>query len=164
MKKTLVILGIIAALACITRLCAEEVQAEESFYRPFEFQVDAFGELHTQDFDSERSAAGFGVNLFFTENFGIGASTSFRDLRGSAFDNVSLRGIWRAPFGRNAVYLFGGVTRQLQGGEWDLFLGPGLETRFTPNFGIFAETGINKQLTGSREATAIGRLGIRVSF
>lgn len=164
MKKLTVILGIIATLACIVRLGAAEVEAEKSFYRPFEFQVDAFGEVLTQDFDNERSAAGFGVNLFFTENFGIGANTSFQDLSGSAFDNVSLRGIWRAPFGRNAVYLFGGMTRRLQEGEWDLFLGPGLETRFTPNFGIFAETGINKQLTGSREATAIGRLGIRISF
>lgn len=163
MKTLLVIVSLFALIALTT---APPVKAGEveKYYRAGEFSLDAFGELHTQDFDSERSAAGFGANFFLTENFGVGASTSFQDLNGSAVDNLSLRGIWRAPFGRNAVYLFGGATRRFQEGEWDLYLGPGLETRFTKNFGIFAETGIDKQITGAREATAIGRVGVRVAF
>lgn len=162
MKKLIVIIGIVGLIALAAR--AAEPAKEVSFYRGGEFSIDAFGELHTQDFDAEKSAVGAGFNYFFTENLGVGAQSSVGDLHGAAIDQVSLRGIWRAPFGRHAIYAYGGATRWLQEGEWNLNLGPGYEFRFTPNVGAFVETGIDKRLTGDREATAIGRVGLRIAF
>jgi hypothetical protein len=159
-SKLFIILGLLLTLGCLTHLCAQETK----YYRPFEFQIDGFGEIKTPDLDRERSAAGVGVNLFFTENFGMGVSSSIEDTRGSFVDHVSFKGIFRVPVNRFAFYVYGGATRQLKAGEWSLILGPGGEFRFTPNVGLFTEIGMDKQLTGERTVTAQARTGLRVSF
>lgn len=139
-------------------------EPEVPYFRAGEFSIDLFGGVKTTDFDNERSSAGFGVNLFLTENIGIGASTAFEDLSGSAFDNFSLRGIYRIPIHKNAIYGFGGAQRLLNQGDWAGELGVGVERRWTSHFGTFVEVGMHKELTGERNASATGKVGIRVAF
>lgn len=134
------------------------------YFRANEFSIDLFGGVRTGDFDSERSSAGFGVNLFLTENIGIGASTAFEDLNGSAFDNFSLRGIYRIPINKNAIYGFAGGQRLLNQGDWAGELGVGVERRWNYSIGTFAEVGMHKELTGERNTSATGKVGLRCSF
>lgn len=144
-------------------------KADVPYFKAGEFSVDLFGGVKTPDFDRERSSAGFGVNLFITENIGIGASTAFEDMNGSAFDNFSLRGIYRIPLSyvpgnQNAIYGFAGAQRLLNQGDWAGELGVGVERRWARHFGTFAEIGMFKELTGERNVSATGKVGVRVVF
>lgn len=158
MKKLLTIIGLLAVLGTLTRVCAEGP------YRAQEFQIDGFYQSTSIDLDDERGAVGIGGNLFLTRNLGLGISTALEDLNGSTIDSISVRGIFRAPINQYAFYAFGGGTRELDSGDWSIQAGPGFEWRWTPNFGPWAEIGFTKQLTGSRDIAAQARLGLRVSF
>lgn len=144
-------------------LLASPLYAED-YYRACEFSVDAFGSVATTDFDNERGSAGFGVNFFMTENIGVGVSTAFEDLDGSTFDNVSVRGIYRIPIRKNAIYGFAGGKRLLNDGDWAGLIGMGVERRWTKAFGTFLECGGEKELTGQRNVKAFGTAGIRINF
>lgn len=157
MKKTLTIVGLIVLLGTLTRGFA----AEDS-YGPNEFSLEGFYATTTPDFEAETGTAGIGVNYFLTRNFGLGVSTAVGNLNGPLIDNVSLRGIYRVPIEKTALYGYGGSTRLLKREEWTIDLGVGAEHRFSPNFGPFIEAGMVKLLKHSAEAT--GRVGLRVSF
>lgn len=147
----------------ILLLTSTAIAADESeFYRDREFQIDSFYKTVTPDFEAESGSAGLGVNAFLTRNIGIGASTDLSDLNGHLIDNVSLRGIYRVPIDRTALYGYGGATRYLKAEEWAINLGVGAEVRFTQNAGPFVEAGMIKLLKHGAEAT--GRVGFRVSF
>lgn len=138
---------------------ADEVS---SFYRDHEFQIDSFYQTVTSDFEAESGSAGLGLNAFITRNIGVGVSTDLSDLNGHLIDNVSLRGIYRVPIDRTALYGYGGATRYMEAEEWAINLGVGAEVRFTPNVGPFIEAGMIKLLKHGAEAT--GRVGFRVSW
>jgi len=167
MKKILLTGNILTLLAGALRAADAPIlvvpEATPSFYRAgVEFDVSAG--IATPDLDRERSSVGFGANLYVTENVGIRAFTSFEDLHGSTFDNVSVAALYRIPLGRHAIYGFAGGTRELNDGEWSIIGGPGFETRFTPRIGAFGELGFSKRLTGDREISATARVGLRVFF
>lgn len=157
MKKTLTIIGLVALLGTLTRVCA----AEES-YRASEFSLEGFYATSTPDFEAETGSAGVGLNFFPWRNLGLGVSTAVGNLNGPLIDSVSLRGIYRVPIEKTALYGYGGSTRLLKREEWTIDLGVGAEHRFSPNFGPFIEAGMVKLLKHSAEAT--GRVGLRVSF
>lgn len=162
MKKTLKLLTIVLPLfllACIAR--ADELATNDS-YRASEFSLEGFYTTSTPDFEAETGSAGVGLNYFLTRNFGIGVSTAVGNLNGPLIDSVSLRGIYRVPIEKTALYGYGGSTRLIKREEWTIDLGIGVEHRFTPNIGPFIEAGMVKLLKHSAEAT--GRVGLRVSF
>lgn len=125
-----------------------------------EFSVDLFGGVATTDFNNERSFAGFGVNLFLNENFGVGASTSFDEANGQFFENVSLKAIYRVPVGRSAIYGFTGGLRELEKDEWGIALGGGVEHRFAKYLSVFGEIAMEKFV--DIDPVAIGKIGIRI--
>lgn len=140
-------------------LAADDVR---SFYREREFQIDSFYQTVTPDFEQERGSAGLGLNAFITRNLGFGVSTDLQNLNGPLIDNVSLRGIYRVPIDRTALYGYGGTTRYFKREDWSINLGVGAEVRLSPNAGPFVEAGMIKFLKQGAEAT--GRIGFRFSF
>lgn len=151
-------------LLSVLLLASPLVAADEasSFYRDREFQIDTFYQTVTPDFEAETGSAGLGLNAFVTRNIGVGVSTDLQNLNGHLIDSVSLRGIYRVPIDRTALYGYGGATRYLKAEEWAINLGVGAEVRFAPNAGPFLEAGMIKLLRHGAEAT--GRVGFRVSF
>lgn len=86
MKTTKSFLQLLMGIVALVLLFAGNLNAQEQKESPFkaqEFQVDLFGAGATDDFDQDRAdyGLGVGVNYFFTEQFGIGASTQTSTLR-----------------------------------------------------------------------------------
>jgi hypothetical protein len=86
---------------------------------------------------------GVGVNYFFTRNLGIGGDIDIPDDGGGNFvNNINGSLIARLPIGNSglAPYLFGGGGRQTDPAwEWSGHAGVGMEYRFNPVTGIFAD-------------------------
>jgi len=166
MKKLLAIAGLVLAgsiaMAADGPTMPTPPEAVADYYRAKEFSIDAFGGLTTSDFDNERSYLGLGINYFITEEFGASVQTSFPNAGGQFFENIAVRGIYRAIFNKNALYGYAGPQFLFKDDDWVGELGVGLERRWTRHFGTFAEVGILKELTGdSRNAAASGRVGVR---
>lgn len=158
MKKTLIIIGLLLATGLAMRA--------QEFYKGGEFSIEAFGSVVSPDLDSERTQYGFGGQFFLTRNLGIGAYTAIENLDGHTLENVTVRGIWRVPIERHALYFWGGATRYFHDEtRWNLVLGPGYEFRPIEHVGLFAEIGMEKELTGEvRDLSATARAGLRFSF
>ncbi len=179
LKHALIIAGIMA-LTGITVRCADKPPSApqepvvgipvervdpQKFFRANEFSVEGFAGLRTSDFDDERSHAGVGVSYYITENIGFGADTSWEDLNGHFFDNLSARALYRIPIDRNAIYGFLGGQFLFDPDDWAGILGVGVERRWTPRIGTFLEIGMFKELTGDeRAAAATARVGVRYAF
>jgi len=85
---------------------------------------------------------GVGVNYFFTRNIGVGGDAIIPDDGGNFIDNVDGSLIARFPIANSglAPYVYGGGGRQTQPvWEWTGHAGVGLEYRFNPVTGIFAD-------------------------
>lgn len=169
MKKLLAIISILGLLAIIIRADEPKLptppEAVANYYHANEFSLDAFGGLRTSDFNSERSHAGIGVNYFITENIGFGAATSWEDLNGEFFDNISARAIYRIPIDKNAIYGYVGAQYLFDNDDWAGNLGVGVERRWTRHFGTFLEIGMHKEITGiERPAAATAKIGVRIPF
>jgi hypothetical protein len=85
---------------------------------------------------------GVGVNYFFLCWLGIGGDITMNDNGGKFVDEALGNLIVRIPILNSglAPYVFGGGGRIFDPtGEWEGHLGTGLEFRFTPGFGIFAD-------------------------
>lgn len=165
MKKTIqiaVIAAIMVLLVCLSRAAeaALPVKPEATSYYGSEFSIDAFAGVQTTDFNDERSFTGFGVNLFLNENFGVGASTSFDETSGQFFENISLKGIYRVPINRSALYGFVGGLRHLEEDEWGVALGGGVEHRFARWFNVFGEISMEKFV--DIDPVAVAKIGLRV--
>lgn len=156
--KTLLLLAA-AALLSTPIGAAEAAKPVESHYGS-EFSIDGFAGTATTDFNEGSGFYGFGVNFFLNENFGVGASTSFTDMNGQLFDNVSLKGIYRVPIGRTALYGFAGGLRELEADKWGVTLGGGVEHRFAKWFNVFGEIGMEKFV--DIDPVALGKVGVRI--
>lgn len=140
-------------------------EATVTYYKANEFSLDVFGGLRTSDFDNERSHAGVGMNYFLTQNIGVGVATSWEDLSGEFFDNISVRGIYRIPIDKNCIYGFLGGQFLFDDDNWAANFGVGVERRWIPHLGTFLEIGMHKELTGDeRPASATAKVGLRVPF
>jgi len=169
MKKLLAIAGLVLAgsiaMAADGPKMPTPPEAVANYFRANEFSVEAFGGVRTSDFDSERSHAGVGVSYFFTENIGARVSSAWEDMNGAFFDNLSVRGIYRIPIDKNAIYGFAGGQFLFDNDDWAALLGVGVERRWTPHFGTFLEIGMHKELTGDeRPASATAKVGVRIPF
>lgn len=168
MKKLIAIIGILAVLAVIVRAAEQLPFAEtnKAYFKAKEFSAEVFGGVRTSNFDDERSHAGIGVNYFLTENIGAGVDTSWEDMNGQAFDNISVRGIYRVPVNdKHAFYGFLGGQFLFDDDDWAALIGIGAERRWKPWLGTFVEIGMHKELTGNeRAASATAKVGVRVPF
>lgn len=166
MKKILILFSILTLPAVIAR-AADQLPAPEvtKYFKANEFSATVFGGVRTSDFDSERSHAGVGVGYFLTENIGGDISTSWEDLNGQFFDNISVRALYRIPIDKNAIYGFLGGQFLFDNDDWAALLGVGVERRWKPWLGTFLEIGMHKELTGNeRPASATAKIGVRVPF
>lgn len=87
---------------------------------------------------------GVGLNYFFTRNLGIGGDINIPDDGGGLnfVNNMNGSLIARFPLGNSglAPYIFGGGGRQTNPAwEWSGHAGVGMEYRFNPVTGIFAD-------------------------
>lgn len=165
-KHCFVIAGILLLLSFIARAADAPIpvapEAQKQFYREHEFQIDGFYQTVTPDFEQETGSMGIGVGFFLTRNFGARFSSSVNNLNGPFIDNVSLHALYRVPIERTALYGYGGSTRLIKAEEWTVDLGVGIEHRFSPRWGPFAEAGMSKLIDHGAEA--VGKVGLRLSF
>lgn len=161
MKKTLIILGIVSLLGCVSRCGA----ADDSLYRAGEVSFDLFGTVRTPDFNAESLGYGVGMNYFLTRQIGIGVESRWERI--DAKPDVGLSGIYRFPIGGTgtAPYVFGGGDFDIRREAFGIHVGTGLEHRFTKGFGIFGDARLQKYMTGTdAPSEALARLGVRLNF
>lgn len=107
--------------------------------------------------------AAIGLTKFFNANFGLGAETGIANIDHiNSIDYLNVLAVGRLPFEHFAPYVLAGVGRELHAGIYDGIIGGGIEYRFTPKLGAFAEARFI-----FREASpdaGMGRLGIRFVF
>jgi hypothetical protein len=152
------------ALLCVPLLALAQEPPPAAFYQAGEFQVDLFGSVVTPDLDNYTTGAGIGVGYYVTRNIGLGAAvTGDWSEQGKLADEIEGTLLYRIPIERSAITFRGGTAWHIEEGRWTLILGPGLEHRFTRNFGIFTEALMAKRLD-SGQVNALGRAGIRVAF
>ena len=92
--------------------------------------------------DHGRWGGNVGLNYFFTRYIGIGGDIQMTDNRGAFIDQALGSLILRVPIGSTglAPYVFGGGGRGFDPSwEWLGDIGAGLEFRFNPTAGIFAD-------------------------
>ncbi len=144
------------------------VEPEDCYFRNTEFQIDAFytgfyGGRGT--YFSTGSGGGFGLNFFFAKYFGIGYEGAWYDNNGVA---------QHLPIGGNFFVRYPICSLNLApyamvggGGTWDGYgtgygnVGGGLEYRFTPNVGLFAD---GRFFYGGVDNVGNFRSGLRIAF
>jgi len=128
------------------------VYVTTDLYTAYELSLDGFwswtaaerniDEIFDTDIRGGRGGIGAGLNYFITRELGISADFNAVDNRGNFVDYFSASGILRFPIDPTglAPYIFGG------GGRWtepvwqnSLHAGVGLEYRFNPITGLFAD-------------------------
>lgn len=150
---------------------------EQQYFQAKELNVEAFGAIQAQNLtDNPDWGAGVGVSYFITRGFGFGVRAVSYETRHSAIDQVEPRLIVRAPlWDRIAPYGYAAGTYSFEHGRWGAGAGGGLEYRFSPRIGVFAEAGlhletgtdvrVSKRRTESLgRGSAVGAAGIRFSF
>lgn len=172
--KTLLLISVWLTSAWII-LGADKLPVD-SKYNAKEVSFDLFGSASlSQDVlnnwssdkieEDVRLGAGLGVNYFHTVNFGLGLEAYSENTGHALFDAGSLNFIGRLPLGKwgLAPYGYGGIGYQFEGADYKFFqAGAGLEYRFNPKFGAFADA--RYVFTDGLPNHALGRLGIRVCF
>ena len=146
------------------------------YYRAGEFSVDGFGGgalgESTIEYASQKRVrqniridAGGGINYFITRNIGIGADGYSENTSGNFVDSASVSLILRLPVGKSrfAPYVFGGGGYQFDLGKtWFAQVGAGMEYRFTPHVGVFADA--RWVLPDNTQSSGMVRLGMRFVF
>lgn len=147
-----------------------------SLYRSHEFSVDLFGSgsIGQQTINNisgsrvshdGRLGAGAGANYFFTRYFGIGGDAYTENTTHNFVDSTSGNVLLRLPLGESgfAPYVMGGGGYQFDSVEQGFGQGgAGLEYRFTPHWGVFADA--RYVFADKTEDYGLGRLGLRLSF
>jgi hypothetical protein len=145
------------------------IDTEECNFRDMEFQIDAFAvgvaaaRSHGQTLNSGFGGGG-GLNFFFARYFGIGAEAFWYGNGGTAEHVIVGNAFFRYPICslNLAPYVMAGG-----GAGWDRItvgfghVGGGLEWRFLPNFGLFAD---GRWFYGAPDNVAVIRSGMRVAF
>lgn len=145
-------------------------------YRAHELSLDLFGSGSVGRYtlkhlsgrrvrENGELGAGLGLNYFFTRYIGIGGDLYSENRTGALVDSASGNVIGRFPIGESglAPYAFAGGGYQFDGLEVAFGqFGGGLEFRFTPHIGVFADA----RLVYPEETKYYGlaRLGLRFAF
>jgi len=174
-------LSILAAAVALTSVIAGPVKEEkkviviedqESIFRDQEIQFDLFFvntfRKPNHDADTYRihtgAGGGFGVNFIFARYFGIGAENYLVANNKDAPYHLGGYGILRLPIDaiNLAPYaLFGGGGGLGKRAYGYGSMGGGLEYRFTPHIGTFADA---RWMCGTRAKGSNVRAGLRLSF
>jgi hypothetical protein len=115
--------------------------------------------------DDGRLGVGLGANYFFMRHWGLSGEGYTENAGHSFVDNASGSLVFRWPFESLglAPYLFAGGGWQFDPIEqWFGHGGGGLEFRFRPQWGIFADA--RYVVTEDSENFGLGRLGLRLVF
>ena len=135
-------------------------------YRANELDLDLFGTYATHDRfgnETDRGGGGLGLNYFPNKYVGIGADSYLEEWRWPYRVNGSL--IVRFPLGQSglAIYGLGGGGREWKYvPQWTGHAGGGLEFRFNPYTGIFADA--RRVFPENTPDYTLARAGLRVSF
>lgn len=171
LKPFIVTLGIVLVFVSAARLAKAA-----DLYGPDETVVDIFGSASVgqetiDHFSSSRVhhdsrlGAGAGISYFCTRYLGVGVDAYSEDVRHSFVDSLSGNVIARFPIGQTglAPYAFGGGGHQFDlNNLWFGQVGGGLEFRFTPRFGIFADA--RYVVVEKTDNYGVGRAGLRFAF
>lgn len=163
--KTMKVYLAMAAVAVALAAQAADDQLTQKFTGN-EFSIESFGTV-TTDLVNEEASYGFGVSYYVTSSLGARVRTSFDELSGHTFENVSAHGLWRIPIGRHALYAFAGGTREFRGDTgWSIQFGPGYAFRpFNNGLTLSAEIGMTKRINDSQEPPeATATVGIGYAF
>lgn len=184
MMKNKIRVGGIVLLLTATSAWADDKIANDSgmkydqpgMYRANELSLDVFGSGSVGRYtikhlsgrrvrENGELGAGLGLNYFFTRYIGIGGDLYSENDTGALVDSASGNLIARFPLGESglAPYAFAGGGYQFDGLEVAFGqFGGGLEFRFTPHIGVFADA----RLVYPEETRYYGlaRLGLRFAF
>jgi hypothetical protein len=148
----------------------------DALYQGNELSVDAFGTGSIGKYTIEhisnnrvrhngRLGVGAGVNYFFTEYLGIGADAYSENTTAEFIDDASGNFILRIPIGETglAPYAYAGGGEQFDRTHLTFAqAGAGLEFRFTPHVGVFADARF--VLPNETKYFGVGRAGFRFAF
>ena len=151
------------------------VYIRDNRYTANELSMDFFGSYLAREHKIENLfhnsirhgfwGGGVGANYFFTRELGVGADLNIPDDGGKFVDSVSGSLIARLPIADTglAPYVFGGGGRQTQP-AWEYFghAGVGMEYRFNPGTGIFADA--RYMWVKHTSDTILFRAGLRFVF
>ncbi len=160
----------------VTAATAQSNIREDSIFRANETSLDLFGSVSVGQetinhisgnrvVDDGRLGAGVGLNYFFTRYFGMGGDAYTENTGHRFVDNASGNLIGRFPIEsiHLAPYVYGGGGRQFDPSKvWFGQAGGGLEFRFSPHVGLFADA--RYVFTDGTKNFGLGRLGLRLSF
>lgn len=184
MKNKIITGGTILMLAVTSALGTEHMNDEMmskhcdacDLYRANELSIDLFGSgsvgkyviknpSTTRIKEDGQLGAGVGLTYFMTRNLGIGAEAYSENTTGTFIDSASGNLTLRFPIGQGglAPYVFGGGGYQFDKTKlWFGQAGAGLEYRFTPKVGLFADGRF--VWPTETQYFGVGRLGVRFSF
>jgi hypothetical protein len=109
--------------------------------------------------------AGTGISYFFHRNFGVEGYVYTESVHHYLVDNVGGDLIARLPLGESgvALYALGGGGRQFDPIiQWTLDAGGGIEWRFMPNVGVFADA--RYVWADKTKDYGLGRIGLKFGF
>jgi hypothetical protein len=147
-----------------------------SLYRANEVSLDMFGtgSINEQTINhisgdridhNGRLGAGLGLNYFVTPYLGIGGDGYTENTAHNFVDSTSGSLIGRLPLGQSGVapYIFGGGGYQFdQVDQKFAHAGAGIEFRFTPHAGVFADA--RYVFADKTDNYGVVRAGLRFSF
>jgi hypothetical protein len=145
-------------------------------YPAGQLSLDAFGTVsegkytieHVSDQrvrNNARGGVGAGVTYFITRYFGIGADGYSENTSGPFIDNLSGNLYLRVPLAQSgfAPYVYGGGGYQFDPAKVGfLQAGAGMEFRFNPNIGLFADA--RYVVPDRTKFYGVARAGLRLSF
>ena len=172
MKNKMYVGGTILMLAATSALAQSTLEC----YRSNELSLDGFGTASLGEYtlnhpsndrirQNTQFGAGAGINYFVTKYIGIGAEAYSENTTGVFIDNASGNLTLRLPLGESgfAPYVFGGGGHQFDAAKlWFGQAGAGIEYRFTPHIGIFADA--RAVLPNETRYYGVARLGLRFAF
>lgn len=146
MIKTLLSIVLLSALA-LPVFASDPTE----IYKAGEVQIAALAFTETANLNDYESGGGAAVTYWFTENFGAGFEAKTFDTRNAFFDRVGLNLAGRLPLGTSGFAPFAHVgfdwdaessSHPQTRSEFDLYVGAGLEKRFSRGIGIGVEARI----------------------
>ena len=151
------------------------VMVKDNRYNCNELSLDFFGSYLANEKNIENVfkhsirhgtwGGGVGANYFFTRELGVGVDANIPANDGNFVDSVNGSLIARFPITTTglAPYVFGGGGRQTDPAwQWTGHAGVGLEYRFNPGTGVFADT--RYTWADKTSDTILFRAGLRFLF
>ena len=126
-----------------------------------ELSVDLGGVYNAAGEDAAEVTVG--VSYFLTENIGFAVKT-FSSYHDEILNKAEVKAILRKPAGNLALYLFGGVGRDVAGSEFYGKVGAGTELRFNAKFGSYVESGYEIRKDTDQQSGPTVEAGVRYTF